>query len=169
MDKEQYIKEVVPLRKTLIDYARGYIGGEEAEDVVQDALMKIYCIRDTVEKNKNVKAFSYEVVKHLCIDLLRKEKIKPVDLETVSDLSDGHTPDKDLIDKENILNVKKMINRLPSLQQTILRMRNVEGLEVEEIARLTGGNEVSIRTNLSRARKKVKELFFEEDKMKTMK
>ena len=53
----------------------------------------------------------------------------------------------------------EVIGTLPDLQQSILRMKHLEGFEVEEIARLTGSTPVAVRTNLSRARKRVKEQF----------
>ena len=51
------------------------------------------------------------------------------------------------------------MEQLPGLQQTILRMKHVDGFEVKEIAELTGSSPEAVRVNLSRARKKVKELF----------
>jgi RNA polymerase sigma-70 factor (ECF subfamily) len=39
-------------------------------------------------------------------------------------------------------------------------MKHIDGFEVEEIASITGSNPEAVRMNLSRARKKVKELFF---------
>jgi RNA polymerase sigma-70 factor (ECF subfamily) len=58
----------------------------------------------------------------------------------------------------------EMIARLPDLQQAVLRMKHVEGFEVEEIAQLTGTNPVAVRTNLSRARKKIREQFLKNNK-----
>ena len=55
--------------------------------------------------------------------------------------------------------ILEVIGTLPDLQQSILRMKHLEGFEVEEIARLTGSTPVAVRTNLSRARKRVKEQF----------
>ena len=43
----------------------------------------------------------------------------------------------------------RLINKLPGLQQTILRMKHVDGFEVEEIARLTGSTPEAVRMNLS--------------------
>ena len=52
-----------------------------------------------------------------------------------------------------------LMDRLPELQQKILKMKHVEGFEVEEIAELTGGNVEAVRVNLSRARKRIRELY----------
>ena len=63
-----------------------------------------------------------------------------------------------------LLQLMEMIARLPDLQQAVLRMKHVEGFEVEEIAQLTGTNPVAVRTNLSRARKKIREQFLKNNK-----
>ena len=49
-------------------------------------------------------------------------------------------------------------------EQAILRMKHIDGFEVEEIARLTGSTVIAVRTNLSRARKKVREQFMKRNK-----
>ena len=48
---------------------------------------------------------------------------------------------------------------VPTLQQTILRLRHIEGMEMREIAELTGSSEVAIRQTLSRARKALKQQY----------
>ena len=66
--------------------------------------------------------------------------------------------------EERMQELLDMIATLPDLQQSILKMKHIEGMEVEEIARLTGSNPIAVRTNLSRARKKVREQFMRRNK-----
>ena len=61
--------------------------------------------------------------------------------------------------KDSVSRVMHIMEQLPGLQQTILRMKHVDGFEVKEIAELTGSTPEAVRVNLSRARKKVRELF----------
>jgi RNA polymerase sigma factor (sigma-70 family) len=60
-------------------------------------------------------------------------------------------------DTERLL--MKIIENLPTLQQAIIRMKDIEECEVEEIAEITGTNVEAVRMNLSRARKKVREEY----------
>lgn len=53
----------------------------------------------------------------------------------------------------------KVIEALPDLQQTILRLRHMEGMDSKEIAELTGSTEVAVRKALSRARQAVRDKF----------
>jgi RNA polymerase sigma-70 factor (ECF subfamily) len=59
-------------------------------------------------------------------------------------------------------NMKLLINimeQLPDLQRMIIRLKDIEGYEINEIVQITHASPDAIRMNLSRARKKVKELF----------
>jgi RNA polymerase sigma-70 factor (ECF subfamily) len=64
-----------------------------------------------------------------------------------------------MIDTEEEERVMEMIRTLPDKQQTILRMKHIDGMEVSEIARTTGMTEEAVRQNLSRARRRIISLF----------
>jgi len=55
--------------------------------------------------------------------------------------------------------LRKIIERLPPLQQATIKMKDIEEFEVEEIAEITGTTVDAVRVNLSRARKKVREEY----------
>ena len=138
------------MRPALLRMAIRYLeNSDEAEDAVQDALLKLWFLRDRLDQYRSVDALAIVITKHLCINRLRGTRIEKVDLEQGISIGGGENP-------EMILEV---IGTLPDLQQSILRMKHLEGFEVEEIARLTGSTPVAVRTNLSRARKRVKEQF----------
>jgi RNA polymerase sigma-70 factor (ECF subfamily) len=52
-----------------------------------------------------------------------------------------------------------IIKTLPEQQQTIIQLRDIEGYDFEEIAEILDMNENAVRVNLSRARKKVREIL----------
>lgn len=161
MEKEQFITEVLPYRPQLINFARRYVKNEEdAEDIVQEALLKLWYIRDTLDRYNNIYALSVQITKYLCINHLRANK-NNLSLEgEMKVVGDIPAPDEKLAQKDDIKQIMQIITRLPDLQQSILRMKHIDGLEVDEIAELTGCNPTAIHTNLSRARKRVKEMFF---------
>ena len=55
--------------------------------------------------------------------------------------------------------LQAIILQLPNLQRMIITMKDIEGYETEDIAKITNTNIESVRMNLSRARKRVKEMF----------
>ena len=74
-------------------------------------------------------------------------------------LADAVTPEQLLEQHDAVAIIGRLIQQLPTLQQCIIRMKDVEGYELSEIAQITGTQIESVRVNLSRARKKVREQF----------
>lgn len=148
------------MRPALLRMAIRYLeNSDEAEDVVQDAMLKLWFLRDRLDQYRSVDALAIVITKHLCINRLRGIRIEKVDLEQGISMGGGENPEMKLVEEENMQEILEVISTLPDLQQAVLRMKHLEGFEVEEIARLTGSTPVAVRTNLSRARKKVKEQF----------
>lgn len=133
---------------------------EEAEDIVQEVFLKLWAIRSDLDKYNSVEALSVTVTKNLCFNKLKNRRDATHIIEDIVFVCDSNTPYSQLVEKDSVEQVMRIIDQLPNLQQSILKMKHIEGLEVEEIAELTGSNAEAIRTNLSRGRKRVKELFF---------
>ena len=91
----------------------------------------------------------------------RTKHITNVPLEYVQDATPSGTPERLLEIKDEIRLMHEIINSLPALQRTIMRMKDIEEYETEEIADITGCNPEAIRSNLSRARKKVREIYMQ--------
>jgi RNA polymerase sigma-70 factor (ECF subfamily) len=65
-----------------------------------------------------------------------------------------------LLERKNTQDLlQKIIKNLPTLQQAIIKMKDIEEYEVEEIAEITGTKIDAVRVNLSRARKKVRDEY----------
>ena len=161
MLQEEFKKEVVPLRKKMFSFAQRMLGeGDEAEDIVQEVCLKLWYMRSDLQSYNNIEALSIRITKNLCINRLLVRERTEGGLDKLNVLNEEPTPDILLEQKDDLEHVMRIIDRLPALQQAILRMKHVDGFEVREIAELTGSNEKAVRTNLSRARKKVRDEFF---------
>ena len=95
----------------------------------------------------------------MCINRLRVTRIEKVDLEQGISIGGGENPEMILVEEENMQEILEVIGTLPVLQLSNLRMKHLYCFEEEEIDRLKGSTPVAVRTNLSRARKRVKEQF----------
>ncbi|MDH6306503.1 RNA polymerase sigma factor (sigma-70 family) [Parabacteroides sp. PF5-5] len=161
MGQEQFKQEVLPLREQLFYYAQRLLEDlEDAEDVIQEVFLKLWYMRDDLGSYNSIPALSVQITKHLCLNRIKVRQRSREGLDTVVLTSQTLTPEVQLEQKDQVAQVMQIIDQLPGLQQTILRMRHVDGFEVEEIAELTGSKPEAVRMNLSRARKKVKEMFF---------
>lgn len=162
MEQEQFKIEVLPLRKKLTCCAYRLLDDpEDVEDVIQEVFLKLWYIREELDSYNSIEALAMQTTKHLCLNRLKSFQLRQKETLNESEfISDGVTPYTELEQKDNVNQVMRIIDRLPGLQQIILRMKHVDGCEVEEIAALTGSTPDAVRMNLSRARRRVKELFF---------
>ncbi len=160
MEQEQFKIEVVPLRGKLSGCARRLLDDpQDVEDVVQEVFLKMWYIREELDRYESVEALAVQITKHLCLNRLRAFRYRQEKLSDSAVLTADDNPYVALEQKDSVSQVMHIMELLPGLQQTILRMKHVDGFEVKEIAELTGSSPEAVRVNLSRARKKVKELF----------
>ena len=132
---------------------------QDVEDVVQEVFLKMWYIREELDRYESVEALAVQITKHLCLNRLRAFRYRQEKLSDSAVITADDNPHVALEQKDSVSQVMHIMELLPGLQQTILRMKHVDGFEVKEIAELTGSSPEAVRVNLSRARKKVKELF----------
>lgn len=153
MTQEEFKEEAQRLRPRLMLTARRYLGDDDAEDTVQDALLRLWQM--VGELRQPFDALALRLTRNLCIDQVRRKK------PTVMLTANGETDEAD-DDDERIERMMAVVSTLPDLQQTILRLRHLEGMEMNEIADLIGSSEVAIRKALSRARQAVKQKYLKQ-------
>lgn len=165
MEQHKFEIEAKRMRPALLRLALHYTEDEdEAEDVIQEVLLKLWFIRERLETYRSIDALGIVITKHLCLSRKRGRHLERVPLEEGMTIIGEDSPEWRMVNGERMDELLKLISGLPDLQQAVLRMKHVEGFEVEEIARLTGSNPIAVRTNLSRARKKVREQFLRRNK-----
>ena len=152
MTQEEFKEEAQRLRPRLMLTARRYLGDDDAEDTVQDALLRLWQM--VGELRQPLDALALRLTRNLCIDQVRRRK--PTVMLTDSDRTD------ETGDDERIERMMAVVSTLPDLQQTILRLRHLEGMEMNEIADLIGSSEVAIRKALSRARQAVRQKYMKQ-------
>ena len=151
MTTEEFQQQAEALRLQLIGIAQKYLGTtDEAEDIVQDAMIKLWLMRDQLMAP--VSGFASVVTRNLCIDHLRKQ-------HTTVDISKFPDTEEWIDDGEQIEQMLQVIDTLPSAQRTILRMHHLQGMKTSEIALLLGSSEVSVRQKLSRARRMIRKIL----------
>ena len=153
MTQEEFKEEAQRLRPRLMLTARRYLGDDDAEDTVQDALLRLWQM--VGELRQPFDALALRLTRNLCIDKVRRKR------PTLTLTDSGETGEADDND-ERIERMMAVVSTLPDLQQTILRLRHLEGMEMNEIADLTGSSEVAIRKALSRARQAVRQKYMKQ-------
>lgn len=153
MTQEEFKEEAQRLRPRLMLTARRYLGDDDAEDTVQDALLRLWQM--VGELRQPFDALALRLTRNLCIDKVRRKR------PTLTLTDSGETGEADDND-ERIEHMMAVVSTLPDLQQTVLRLRHLEGMEMNEIADLIGSSEVAIRKALSRARQAVRQKYMKQ-------
>lgn len=162
MELKQFKISVLPLRGKLLNYARKLTeNSDDAEDAVQEVLLKLWNKRLELDQCHNIEAFAMTMTHHLCMDLWRTRHTSSISLDDVQEANFTGTPERLLEMKDEVRLMHEIIQSLPTLQRTIMQMKDIEEYETEEIAEITGCKAEAIRSNLSRARKKVREIYLQ--------
>ena len=133
---------------------------EEARDVVQDSLVKIWNKREKLENVDNKEAYSMTITRNMAIDKLRSKKINASDITEQFNLkTKDANPERQTIAKNEYAIVMDFINSLPDNHRTVLELRDIEGYSYKEISEMTGYSLEKVKVYLHRARMRIKEHF----------
>lgn len=151
MTKDEFEISFHRLRPMLIAEATKYMGDiGDAEDMVQDALLKLWQMCDQLKSP--VDGLARVLVRNICLDSIRRRKPR----EGIESLPPA-VGSNEKEEHERIERMMPIVENLPDVPQTILRLRHMEGMEMKDIARLLHMEEAAVRKALSRARQAVRE------------
>lgn len=161
---EQEFEDIVPsLRPRILSVARGFGLGDESEDVAQDAMLKLWNLREQLDARRPIAALATCMARQLAIDCLRRRHTVPLNTYDAP-ASRTTLPDEQLESKEDTAWLEAQMERLPSTEHTILRLRQVERRSTEEIAAIVGISPASVTPLLSRARRHLLEQLKQRNK-----
>jgi RNA polymerase sigma-70 factor (ECF subfamily) len=159
MTTSEFQEAVLEHKDRVHSYARRILRDvEDAKDVAQECLVRLWRDRDRVEQAR-CKSWLLRSAHNLCIDRLRQRSSRP---ETVVD--DGSNDPADLQpDPERVTFSVELAGRLEQVlleldhrDRAIVLLREVEGLSYEEIAELLGLKLGTLKATLHRAREKLR-------------
>lgn len=161
MDAAEFKKIFLPCHQRLYAAAWRLTGNQqEAEDLVQDTLLRLWTKREDIAIPDKAEAFAVIALRNLFYDQRRKKHLLENDdqpqehqIRTDKDASD------ELESKIEVTRVQQIIDRLPEKQRLVITLHDIDNLSYEEIEAQTGLNAINIRVALSRARKAVREQF----------
>ena len=156
MENVSFRTTVLPLSDRLFRLAlRITMNRAEAEDVVQDTLLKVWERRDEWEQINNLESFAIATCRNRALDIVKRAGRKTENLDEMAHFS-TQTPQEQLEASEQISLVRKLMDELPEVQRTIMLLRDIEGKTYQEIAEALGISETQVKVYLHRARTKIK-------------
>lgn len=165
MQEISFRNDILPLKDKLFRLAlRITLDRAEAEDVVQDTMIKVWNKRDEWSQFESVEAYCLTVAKNLAIDRSQKKEAQNVELTPeMEEANDVNSPHESLIFDEKMAIIHRLVNELPEKQKLIMQLRDIEGESYKKIATILNLTEEQVKVNLFRARQKVKQRYLEID------
>jgi RNA polymerase sigma-70 factor (ECF subfamily) len=154
MEIDVLTSSFIGLRDKLHHIALNYLeSDEDAKDALQDTWLKLRN-RGDVETTSEARNKLVTVLRHVCIDRLRKAKPIPIDTISVRELNGYSMEEEDLKRLETLLQ-----KGLTPQQREIFNLVTHEGMEYEQIAEKLSMTVEAARMNMSRIRKKMRETY----------
>ena len=138
---------------------------EDAEDLVQDLLVKLYPKRAELEKVEKLRPWMTTSLYRMFVDGFRKKARSPVELiddETIfyeTTISDDSSPDKTLAEDQRIDQIQAAFNRLSEDHRVLLTLIDIEGYRLVEIESLLGVPVGTLKSRIHRARARMRDLL----------
>lgn len=168
MKKIDFRTDILPLKNELYRLAlRIALNPAEAEDVVQETMLKVWNRREQWDEIESIEAFCLTICRNLALD-----KVKRADNQTAT-LDDSHdppdysyasNPEQQAVQRDRVELVKRLMDSLPEKQRTCMQLRDIEGKSYKEIAHVLGISEQQVKVNIFRARQNIKEKCIETEK-----
>ena len=155
--------DILPLKNELYRLAlRITMNAADAEDVVQETMMKVWNRRDQWDQIESIEAFCLTICRNLSLDKVRRMDNQAQSLDAAYDPKDQHVasdPEEQAIQSDRIRLVRQLINQLPEKQRSCMQLRDMEGKSYKDIATILDITEEQVKVNIFRARQTIREKF----------
>ena len=165
MKKVSFRNDVLPLKNVLYRLAlRITMNREEAEDAVQETMIKVWDKRDSLQDLNSIEAFSLTICRNIALDMTRRSARNEESLDGQTfepQVSNMPNPDEKAEQRDMLEMVKRIVDSLPEKQKICMQLRDFEGKSYKDIAQILSITEEQVKVNIYRARQTVKQKFNE--------
>lgn len=159
--------DILPLKNVLYRLAlRITLSHEDAEDVVQDTLMKVWSKRNEWPQIENIEAYALTTARNIALDKTKRAEANLTTHITTPQAAllepAVHTEER-IIEQDRLQLVRNLIDQLPEKQRSCMQLRDVEEKSYREIAQILNISEEQVKVNIFRARQTIKLKFKEAD------
>ncbi len=160
MNLEAFQNRVLPSKNKLFRFAFRMLGSsEEAKDVVQEVLIKVWNGREQMAEIQNMEAWCMRITKNLSLDKLRSRQRRATDSidEGFEIRHEALSPHENTELNESMLRINQLIAALPEKQRQVIHLRDIEGYSYNEICEMLELDMSQVKVSLFRARNAVRE------------
>lgn len=159
MTPETFASDVLPLKNKLFRYAKSILeNGEEAKDVVQETLMKVWEKKNELGHYNSLEAYCMTVTRNFALGRFRHRGHKFSGLEMLGEVPEpGFSSHQAVEWKDTFGKIEEIVARLPLKQKEVFQLRDIEEFSYQEICDITGYDLNDVKVSIFRARKMIKE------------
>ncbi len=158
MTRDEFEHTCSTIQGDLIALARRFrraVGGpEEAEDIVQEALIVLWKLSERGYPVRDCKALAIKITKNICLARLRKRNAEILPIDGLQ-IEGGLSAEERVETTDNQRIKESVYGQLSKSQAEYLTLRSEDGLSLDQIAEKTGKPKSSIKVLMSIARKKM--------------
>jgi len=171
MALQDFPTKILNSQNKLYRFALRILGSvQEAEDVVQEVMMKVWEKRWDLYTINNEEAWCMRMVKNRSLDKLKAKANQPhEEVEQLGLSASISKPDIAYENQDTLGHIGKIIENLPENQRMCIQLREIEGNTYEEICEIMDISLNQVRTNIYRARQKIKSSLIKLDNFGTVK
>ena len=167
MDLKLFESRILPAKDKLYRFALRLLGSEdEAKDLIQEVLIKVWSKRNQIDQLQNAEAWCMRITKNMAIDQLKSKRVQLTGGLTEYQEAGYGTTDTPLHEMERhdaMQRIDLMIAELPEKQREAMHLRYVEGYSYKEISDIMGVDINQVKVNIFRARRTIKEKLLKVD------
>jgi RNA polymerase sigma-70 factor (ECF subfamily) len=157
MTIENFKEDILPLKHPIYRFAFFMLKNEDdAEDICQEVLIKIWEKRDRLLEIENLRAWAITITRNKCLDHIKARKGKQFSWDDGYDAPTNETPYQVLSISDETNWVKKIMEKLPLLQKEVFYLRHFEENSYKEICEALDLTESKVKVYLHRARNYIK-------------
>ena len=169
MSEASFRTDVLPLKNELFRLAmRITLNRQDAEDVVQETMLKVWSRREQWAEIDSMEAFCMTICHNLALDRVKRmsrQTSTSLDVDTLdrADHSYNSDPEEQTVQRDRLQIVRQLMDTLPEKQRICIQLRDVEGKPYKEIAAIMAITEEQVKVNIFRARQTIKKKFIENE------
>ena len=162
MSNLDFRHDLLPLKDKIFRLAlRITANRQDAEDLTQDTLLRVWTKREELEAVNNLEAFCMTICRNLALDKLATKEHANLSLEQAeTDTFDSRqTPEEQMEWKDRLEKVNRLLQTLPEKMRSAIQLREIEGMTYQEAAAVMQITEEDFKVSLHRARKLIRQRF----------
>ncbi len=158
MTNREFTEVIEEIKDKMYRLALRIVGNpEEAEDVVQEVIIKVWDKKEHFESIENKGGWCMTLARNQAIDKTRSKHRRTNDLSEYNNISYGTATPESILETNDLLEkVKELYNQLPEIQRTVLHLRDIEEYSYDEISKITGFTSNQVKINIYRGRQALK-------------